>query len=68
MITLYTTHCPKCSVLLMKLKNLNIDFKVNDNIDEMTRMGLTSAPMLDVNGTRMDFSEALKWIRHQEED
>lgn len=67
MITLYTTHCPKCSVLLMKLKDLNVDFEINENVEDMEKKGLLSAPALEVDGTMMDFSEALKWIRNQED-
>lgn len=62
MITLYTTHCPKCVVLEKKLNNKNIDFKICDDIDYMLSLNIQQAPYLKVDNKLMDFSEAIKWI------
>lgn len=35
MIKLYSTHCPKCKVLTIKLTQKNINFEVIDDIDTM---------------------------------
>lgn len=46
MIKFYTTHCPKCHVLELKLKQKGIDYEEFDNVEEMLAKGLTSAPYL----------------------
>jgi hypothetical protein len=65
MIKLYSTHCPKCKVLTLKLTQKNINFEVIDDIDAMLKMGIKSAPMLDVDGELLDFAKALAWVREQ---
>lgn len=71
MVTLYTTHCPKCEVLLMKLEDANIPFTIVDNIDEViavgTKHGIMSAPILQIDERVMGFSEAVEWIRGNNE-
>jgi glutaredoxin len=62
MITLYSTDCPKCNVLKNKLSERNIRFRINNDKDEMIKKGFTVAPILDVDGTIMNFMEAVKWI------
>ena len=62
MITLYTTHCPKCNVLQQKLNNKNIEFKICDDIDYMLYLNIQQAPYLKVDDKLMDFSEAIKWV------
>lgn len=61
-IILYTTHCPKCQVLQKKLDQKEIPYLINENVDEMLKRGLMSAPGLEVDGTMMNFTEANKWI------
>lgn len=65
-IKLYTTHCPKCKVVEKKLGMKNIDFESIDDNDEVINIGklygLSSAPILVVDGNAMDFAEANKWI------
>ena len=65
MIKMYTTHCPKCKVLYMKMMNKNIQFTEVEDIEEMKRLGLKSAPALDVDGKLMGFAEALQWVKEQ---
>lgn len=71
-IVLYSTHCPRCKVVAMKLQKKNIQFEeiyVNpDNPEEvqvMIDLGLKGAPGLMVNGKVMDFQESIKWIEEQ---
>lgn len=61
-IILYTTHCPKCQVLQKKLDQKEIPYSINENVDEMLKKGLMSAPGLEVDGTMMKFTEANTWI------
>lgn len=66
MVTLYTTHCPKCVVLEKKLTSKNIEFNLVEDVDVMTEKGFMSAPMLEVDGEVMDFVTANNWINNQE--
>ena len=65
MVILYTTHCPKCTVLEKKLKMTNISYITNDNVSEMLSLGLTETPILKVDDKYMNFKEAITWIGEQ---
>ena len=65
-ITLYSTGCPKCVILGKKMGQKNIDYSIVDDVDLMVEKGFTSLPMLDVDGTMMDFMAAVKWINEME--
>lgn len=45
-IILYSTHCPKCTVLEKKLIKANLNFTVCDDEKIMEEHGFTSLPML----------------------
>ena len=62
MIKFYTTHCPKCRVLELKLKQKGVDYKEFDNVEEMLAKGLTSAPYLEIDDKLLNFSEAVKYV------
>ena len=62
---LYSTGCPKCTILEKKLNEKEIPFEVCDSVDEMTSLGFTTVPVLEVDGTRMDFMQAVQWINEQ---
>lgn len=61
-IILYSTHCPRCTVLEAKLKQKNIEYQEINNVDEMLKLGIQTVPQLKVDGKLMDFSEAIKWV------
>ena len=66
-VTLFTTHCPKCKVLEMKLKQKNIEFSQNDDVAYMLNvLKIQAAPALKVDDTVYDFGDAVKWINAQE--
>ena len=65
MIILYSTHCPQCKALEMKLNKKKIEYTICDDETEMKKLGFTSAPMLDVDGTHYNFSNAIKWVNSQ---
>jgi hypothetical protein len=65
MIKVYTTHCPKCQVLEMKLKQKKIEFESCDDMDEMTSRGIKAAPSMEVDGTIYNFTDAVKWVNAQ---
>lgn len=66
MVILYTTHCPRCNVLEKKLTQKGIEFKAKTDFDkeEMVKRGFASAPLLEVDGKIMAFSEANEWINN----
>lgn len=63
-VVLYSTHCPKCSVLEKKLQSMNISYKLETDQDLMISKGFTSAPMLEVDGKVMDFKSAIEWVNN----
>lgn len=64
-IILFTTHCPRCKIVDMKLKEKGIDYTENTNVEEMLKLGITSVPYLMVDNELFDFSTAIKWIKEQ---
>ena len=66
MIQLYSTNCPKCKVLEMKLQKKNIEYSVFTDVDAMLEKGIKAAPMLELDdGERLDFNNAIKWVNAQ---
>ena len=69
MVTLYTTHCPKCRILAKKLTMSNIDFTESENIQELIRAGYSMAPMLKLeDGSYLDFKTACRWTDQHKEN
>lgn len=64
-IILYSTHCPKCNVLESKLKQKNIVFEENNDVETMVQKGFAMAPILEVDGVAYNFKEAVEWIGEQ---
>lgn len=63
-VVLYSTHCPRCKVLEAKLKQKNIDYTEETDVDKMLAIGLKSAPALQVDdGELMEFGKAVQWIK-----
>lgn len=66
MVTLYTTHCPKCIILEKKLQDKNIEYQVCDDIDLMLSKGMQEAPYLEVEEKElMNFTKAIKWVNEK---
>lgn len=62
-VIFYSTHCPQCRGLEMQLKAKKIEYTECDDKEEMLKIGLQSAPALDVDGVLMNYAESLKWLR-----
>ena len=62
-VTLYSTHCPKCKVLEMKLKQKNINYEEINDVEIMKAKGFMSAPKLEVDGVVYEFKDAVDWIK-----
>lgn len=61
-IVLYTIDCPKCKILESKLNSKNISYEVFKDKDKMIEKGLSTMPVLEVDGQLLDFGKAIKWI------
>ena len=68
-ITVYSTGCPRCIVLLKKLEQKKITWvNIVSDIEIMKKIGIMSVPMMSINdGPLMTFDEAIKWVNNQEE-
>lgn len=64
-IILYTIGCPKCIILKNKLDNKNIDYDVIYNEEEIEKAGITLLPVLEINGEKLDYGSAIKWVNAQ---
>ncbi len=65
MVTLYSTHCPRCRVLESKLTQKNIEFNVVTDINKMESLGIQSVPILEVNDKLLSFTDAIAWVNKQ---
>ena len=65
MPTLFSTGCPKCTILKKKLAQKDIKYTEVNDIQQMLDMGLQSVPWLEVDGQMMNFEQANKWINEQ---
>lgn len=65
MPTLFSTGCPKCTILKKKLSQKGIEYVEVNDIQQMLDMGLQSVPWLEVDGQMMNFEQANKWINEQ---
>lgn len=64
-IILYSSGiCPKCNVLKVKMKNANIDF-TNISGNDAIASGIKEVPVLEVDGLRMNFKDAVEWINNK---
>ena len=66
-IVFYSTGCPKCKVVELKLKQANVEFEVVSDVDTVVKFGkdhgIGSAPILAVGDRAMDFSQAISYLR-----
>lgn len=65
MITLYSTHCPRCRVLETKLTQKNIEFNVVTDVNKMESLGIQSVPILEVDDELLNFTDAIAWVNKQ---
>ena len=66
MVKFYSTHCPKCKVLEMKLKQKNIEYTTYTDVDEMLAHGIKAAPALEIEENKvLNFTDAVRWVNEQ---
>lgn len=61
-LILYTNNCPRCIILKTKLDANDIEYTEINNVDKMIEIGITTVPILDVNGEIMNYGNAIKFI------
>lgn len=65
MIVLYSTGCPKCSILEKKLRQKNIDYIEVNDVEQMLTIGIKTVPWLKVDEKMLDFNDANEWVNKQ---
>lgn len=63
MVILYTTNCPNCKALKSELDKAGIIYETESNVSKMLELGLNEVPILEVNGCRMNKTDAINWIK-----
>ena len=66
MVTMYSTHCPKCKQLENLLIKGNIDYEVIDDVEYMTKeIGLKgNMPKLQTeDGKILEYAQAWRWAK-----
>ena len=63
-IILYSNNCPRCKILKKKLDDNKINYEIIDNVDTMIDKGLSTVPVLEINGRMLDFKEAVEWVNN----
>lgn len=64
-IILYSTGCPRCTVLKSKMNSKHIAFEEVNDVDQMERIGISTVPWLSVNGKLLEFADAVRWVNTQ---
>ena len=63
-IVLYSTGCPRCSILKKKLAEKNIKYIENTSVDDMLALGITEVPVLSIDGKLIQFGEAVSMLNN----
>lgn len=63
-VILYSTGCPRCSILGRKLDEAGIDYTVCTDTAEIEKRGFMSVPVLQVGEKFLDFGRAIKWANN----
>ena len=63
-IILYSNNCPRCKILKKKLDDNKINYEIIDNVDTMIDKGLSTVPVLEINGRMLDFKDAVEWVNN----
>ncbi len=64
-VILYSTGCPKCSVIKKKLDVKGIEYTENNDVDVMVALGISQVPVLSVDGELLSFVEANQWVNER---
>ena len=64
-VVLYSTGCPRCSVLKKKLEEKGIKYTENNSVDEMLALGIMTVPVLGIGDELKNFTESIAWLNSQ---
>lgn len=64
-VILYSTGCPRCSMIKRVLDSKKVEYTEINDIDKMTELGFTTVPMLDVDGDVMSYAKATKFLMEE---
>ena len=59
---LYSTHCPQCNTLEIKLDRAGIEYEICDDVELMKARGFKSVPVLETDEGTFNFMQAIKWV------
>lgn len=64
MITLFSTHCPKCTQLEKRMQSKGLEYQIIDDVETMKGMGLRgSMPKIKTSeGDILEFADAWRYI------
>lgn len=62
---LYSTGCPKCEVLKIKLKEKGIEYVECNDIEKMRELNIDEVPVLLYNNQLLKFKDAVVAINNQ---
>ena len=62
MIVLYSNDCPRCKILKAKLDQKGVEYQIVNDVALMISMGMSMMPVLEVEGVRYEYGEAVKII------
>ena len=65
MIKLYTTHCPRCQTLEIKLNRAGLKYEVCEDAEEMKARGFKAAPVLETDDGIFNFMDAIKCVNQR---
>lgn len=55
--------CGMCRALKQQLESRNIPFEDCQDIDYMKSIGITSTPVMEIDGNRYNFAQAIHYIK-----
>ena len=60
---LYSTGCPRCKVLKMKMEKKGLNFDISTDIQNLIDKGFQTAPALELDdGEILTFEQAVKYV------
>ncbi len=68
MINLYTTGCPKCKILEMKLNQKHIKFNEISDMGKLKEKNILSVPVMEIDGNIFDFATSVKLVNSYSEN
>lgn len=54
-------------MLKSKLDDKKVIYSIVNDVDKMLSMGMAVVPVLEVDGIRMNFKEAINWINNDKQ-